>query len=61
MRRGGLNPFSPFDVTDLEALPRVDIVYAYAGADGRLVDAVRHHRSDGLVLAGLAAAPIRPP
>src|SRR4029453_12914732 len=30
---------TPFDVTRLHVLPRVDIVYAYGGADGVLVDA----------------------
>jgi L-asparaginase len=33
-------------------LPRVDIVYAYGGADGMLVDAARQHGTDGLVLVG---------
>jgi L-asparaginase len=35
-----------------EALPRVDIVYAYGGADGVLIDAIRQHGTDGLVLVG---------
>jgi L-asparaginase len=43
---------TPFEVEGLTSLPRVDIVYAYAGADGMLVDAVREHGSDGLVIAG---------
>ena len=43
---------TPFDVTDLPSLPRVDIVQTYAGADGMLVEAVRNNRSNGLVLAG---------
>ena len=46
---------TPFDVDRVSALPRVDIVYAYAGADGLLVEAVRNNRSDGLVLAGLGS------
>ena len=33
----------------------MDIVSAYAGADGLLVDAVRGNRSDGLVLAGFGS------
>ncbi|HUF81687.1 MAG TPA: asparaginase [Burkholderiales bacterium] len=43
---------SPFTVAGRQALPRVDIVYAYGGADGVLIDAVREHGSDGLVLVG---------
>ena len=43
---------TPFDVSALSSLPRVDIVHTYAGADGMLVEAVRNNGSDGLVLAG---------
>lgn len=43
---------TPFDVRGRERLPRVDIVYAYGGADGVLVDAACQHGSDGLVLVG---------
>ena len=52
---------APFDVYGREALPRVDIVYAYGGADGVLIDAIRQHGTDGLVLVGSAVAPIPPP
>ena len=41
-----------FDVAGLQSLPRVDMVYSYLGADEMLVDAVRNHGSDGLVLVG---------
>jgi L-asparaginase len=41
-----------FDVTKLERLPRVDIVYTYAGADGALLDAAVNARADGIVIAG---------
>jgi L-asparaginase len=43
---------TPFDVRGSRTLPRVDIVYAYAGADGVLIDALRERGTDGLVLAG---------
>ena len=43
---------TPFDVRAAQTLPRVDIVYAYAGADGVLIDALRERGTEGLVLAG---------
>jgi L-asparaginase len=51
---------SPFDVRGISALPRVDIVYAYGGADGLLIDAVREQRSAGLVLAGFGSGTFPP-
>ena len=51
---------TPFMVDNMTGLPRVDIVYAYAGADGLLVDAVRNNRSDGLVLAGFGGGTFPP-
>jgi L-asparaginase len=47
---------TPFDVRGRKDLPRVDIVYSYAGADGVVVDALisqpRERRPDGMVLVG---------
>ena len=51
---------TPFMVDSITDLPRVDIVYSYAGADGLLVDAVRNNRSDGLVLAGFGGGTFPP-
>ena len=51
---------TPFDVSEMQTVPRVDIVYAYGGADGLLVDAVRQNRSDGLVLAGFGSGTFPP-
>ena len=51
---------TPFDVAGRTSLPRVDVVYAYTGADGLLVDAVRNNRSDGLILAGFGAGTFPP-
>jgi L-asparaginase len=43
---------TPFDVRGRKELPRVDIVYSYAGADGVLVDALTERRPAGMVLVG---------
>lgn len=47
---------TPFDVRGRKDLPRVDMVYSYAGGDGVLVDALisqpRERRPDGIVLVG---------
>jgi L-asparaginase len=47
-------PDTQFAVSDLGALPRVDIVYSYAGADGALVDAAVAASARGIVSAGFA-------
>jgi len=42
-----------FDIAKLERLPRVDVIYTYAGADGALVDAAATQaKADGIVIAG---------
>ena len=51
---------TPFSMDSMVSLPRVDIVYSYAGADGLLVDAVRNNRSDGLILAGFGGGTFPP-
>ncbi|HUE46494.1 MAG TPA: asparaginase [Aestuariivirgaceae bacterium] len=43
---------TPFAIDGRQTLPRVDIVYAYGGADGVLIDAARQHGTEGLVLVG---------
>ena len=40
---------TPFDALHLQKLPRVDIIYAYADADGAQIDA---SKAEGLVIAG---------
>ncbi|HYZ40394.1 MAG TPA: asparaginase [Stellaceae bacterium] len=47
-------PDAPFARLDLGALPRVDIVYSYAGADAALIDAAVAAGARGLVSAGFA-------
>jgi L-asparaginase len=47
-------PDSPFAALNLGDMPRVDIVYSYAGADGALVDAAVAAGARGIVSAGFA-------
>ena len=47
-------PDTPFAALDLGALPRVDIIYSYAGADGALVNAAVAAGACGIVSAGFA-------
>lgn len=47
-------PDTPFAALELGELPRVDIIYSYAGADGALVDAVVAAGARGIVSAGFA-------
>ncbi len=51
---------TPFDIDGRDEMPRVEIVYAYAGADGAIVDAVRQMRPDGLVAAGFGGGTFPP-
>ena len=51
---GAHMPDTPFAALKLTTLPRVEIIYSYAGADGALVDAAVNSGARGLVSAGLA-------
>jgi L-asparaginase len=46
---------SEFDVSSLSALPRVDVLMVYQGADGDLIKAAVDHGAKGLVVAGAGA------
>jgi len=42
-----------FDIARTQKLPRVDIIYTYAGADGALIDAaIAQAKAEGIVIAG---------
>lgn len=43
-----------------DALPRVDIVYSYAGADGVMIDALVAAGAEGIVIAGTGAGRCSP-
>lgn len=43
-----------------DALPRVDIVYSYAGADGVMIDALIAAGAEGIVIAGTGAGRCSP-
>ncbi len=47
-------PDTEFDIRSLDALPRVDIAYAYAGGDGTAVRAFIAAGAKGIVSAGFA-------
>jgi L-asparaginase len=47
-------PDTEFDISDLDALPRVDISYSHAGADGTAVRAFAAAGARGIVSAGFA-------
>ena len=47
-------PDTEFDIRALDALPRVDISYAYAGGDGTAVRAFIAAGAKGIVSAGFA-------
>lgn len=53
-------PDTEFEVRGLDALPRVDIAYAYAGADGTAIEAFVAAGAKGIVTAGFAPGFVTP-
>lgn len=53
-------PATEFEVRGLDALPRVDIAYCYAGADGAAIDAFRAAGAQGIVVAAFAPGFVTP-
>ena len=52
---------TPFDITRLQKLPRVEIIYSSVDADGALIDAaVTQARAEGLVIAGFPTGSATP-
>lgn len=54
-------PDTEFDIRELDALPRVDIAYSYAGDDGTAIRAFIEAGAKGLVLAAFAPGLLSPP
>jgi L-asparaginase len=44
---------TPFDVTGMTKLPRVEIVYMYADANPSMINALVNEKVDGIVIAGV--------
>ena len=53
-------PHTEFDVRGRDALPRVDIVHAYAGADGTAIRGFVEAGAQGIVAAGFAPGLVPP-
>lgn len=58
MRRGGLD--TEFDIRSLDALPRVDVAYSYAGDDGTAIRAFIKAGAKGIVVAAFAPGLLSP-
>ena len=53
-------PDTEFDIRGLDALPRTDIAYSYAGADGAAIGAFVEAGAKGIVVAGFAPGMVTP-
>ena len=53
-------PDTEFDIAPLDSLPRVDISYSYAGADGTAIRAFTSVGAKGIVLAAFAPGMVTP-
>jgi L-asparaginase len=51
---------TPFDAQHIQKLPRVDIIYTYAGADGALIEAAVARGAEGIVIAGFPTGSATP-
>jgi L-asparaginase len=52
---------TPFDVSDITSLPKVDIIYAYQDDPAFVYDAVVEHGAKGIIVAGMGAGSISKP
>lgn len=59
VRKGA--PETEFDIRKLDALPRVDIAYSYAGDDGTAIRAFVNAGAKGIVCAAFAPGMLSPP
>lgn len=54
------NPSTEFDILSMDTLPRVDIAYSYAGADGVAIKAFLQAGAKGIVAAAFAPGLLNP-
>ncbi|MCZ6507889.1 MAG: type II asparaginase [Acidobacteria bacterium] len=62
--RGPVRPHAeatPFEVAAIEALPRVEVVYAHAGMDGKMIEAAVANGARGIVIAGVGSGNLSSP
>lgn len=46
------NSYTPFDISSLDVLPKVDIVYMYVDASATAISALLNEKTDGVIIAG---------
>lgn len=46
------NSLTPFDISKIDSLPKVEIVYSYAGASNIAINALINHHTPGIIIAG---------
>lgn len=55
------NKQTPFDITNVTSLPKVDIAYAYQDDEPFVYDAMVDHGAKGIIVAGMGAGSISKP
>ena len=53
MQKKNVNP--PFDMSRLDSLPKIEIVYMYVDASAIAINAFINDKTEGLIIAGVAA------
>lgn len=53
MQKKNVNPH--FDISSLDSLPKIEIVYMYVDASAIAINAFINDKTEGLIIAGVAA------